>query len=155
MLALIDSESEVNTMTPAYASKLDLIVCLTNVKVQKFDGSTLETFGIVLTSFQVEDKLERACFFQKTFLVINTSIEVIREILFLALSNAVVSFAQKEFTRRSFITSEALLTIKQVKVIDQKEFAAAVLDPDEKVFVVHVASLSLGSKVAIHLAREA
>ena len=49
--ALIDSGSEVNTMTPAYASKLGLQVRYTNVGAQKIDCSTLQTFGMVLANF--------------------------------------------------------------------------------------------------------
>ena len=48
---LIDSGSEVNTMTPGYILKLGLKVRPTNVGVQKIDGSILETFGMVLASF--------------------------------------------------------------------------------------------------------
>ena len=65
--ALIDSGSEVNAITPAYASQLGLRARHTNVGAQKIDGSTLKTFGMVLASFQVEDKLGRARFFQETF----------------------------------------------------------------------------------------
>ena len=61
--ALLDSGSEVNAMTPGYASKLGLKVRPTDVGAQKIDGSTLETFGMVLASFQVEDKLGRSRFF--------------------------------------------------------------------------------------------
>ena len=154
VLALIDSGSEVNAMTFAYASKLGLTVRLTNVGAQKVDGSTLETFGMVLASFQVEDKLGRARFFQETFLVANTNIKVILEMLFLVFNNANVSFVQKKLIWRFYTTSEALPTTKWVKVIDWKEFAAAALNPDEKAFIVHVASLSLGSRVAIYLVRE-
>ena len=64
---LIDSDSEVNAMTPGYASKLGLKVRPTDGGAQKIDDSTLETFGMVLASFQVEDKLGRAQFFQETF----------------------------------------------------------------------------------------
>ena len=49
--ALINSGSEVNAMTPGYALKLGLKVCLTNIEAQKIDGFTLETFEIVLASF--------------------------------------------------------------------------------------------------------
>ena len=49
--ALIDSDNEVNAMTPAYTSKLGLKVYPTDVGAQKIDGSTLKTFGIVLASF--------------------------------------------------------------------------------------------------------
>ena len=61
--APFDSGSEVNAMTPGYASKLGLKVRPTNVGAQKIDGSTFEMFGMVLASFQVEDTLGRAWFF--------------------------------------------------------------------------------------------
>ena len=46
--ALIDLGSEVNAMTPAYASKLGLVAWKTDVRAQKMDDSTLETNGIVI-----------------------------------------------------------------------------------------------------------
>ena len=85
---LIDSGSEANAMTPAYASKLGLRVHRINIGAQKIDSSTLETFGMVLASFQVEDKLGRARFFQKTFLLANISAMVVLSMHFLTLSNA-------------------------------------------------------------------
>ena len=86
--ALIDSGSEINAMTRAYASKLGLQVYHSNVGAQKIDGSTLQMFGIVLANFQVEDKLGRTRFFQETFLLANISIEVVLSMSFLILSNA-------------------------------------------------------------------
>lgn len=141
-------------MTPTYASKLSLTVRLTNVRAQKVDGSTLKTFDMVLASFQVEDKLERACFFQETFLVTNTSIEVILGMLFLVLNNADVGFAQKELTWKSYTTSETIPTTRRIKIIDRKEFARVTLNPDEKAFIVYIAFLSFKFRVVIHPARE-
>ena len=57
--ALINLGSKVNAMTPAYASKLGLKVQPTNVEAQKIDGSTYNTFEIVLANFQVENKLDK------------------------------------------------------------------------------------------------
>ena len=51
--ALIDSGSEVNAIAPAYGKKLGLWVRKTDIGAQKIDGSTLETYGIVIASFQV------------------------------------------------------------------------------------------------------
>ena len=96
--ALIDSGSEVNAMTPAYAKKLGLRVRKTNVGAQKIDGSTLETYGMVIAGFQVEDKLGRARFFQETFLVADTSVEVVFGMPFLTLSKVKVHFAELELT---------------------------------------------------------
>ena len=75
-------------MTPAYASKLGLRVRHTDVRTQKIDGSTLQTFGMVLANFQVEDKLRKTRLFQETFLLADISMEVVLGMPFLTLSNA-------------------------------------------------------------------
>ena len=80
-------------MTLRYISKLGLKVYSTDVKAQKIDGSTLKTFKMVLASFQVEDTLGRARFFQETFLLADLSIEVVLEMPFLTLSNVDIKFA--------------------------------------------------------------
>ena len=51
--ALIDSRKEVNAIAPAYAKKLGLQVQKTDVNAQKINGSTLETYGMVIAGFQV------------------------------------------------------------------------------------------------------
>ena len=61
--ALFDSGSKVNAMSPAYAKRLGLKTRKTNVRAQKIDGSALETFGMVIADFQVEDKGGRPRFF--------------------------------------------------------------------------------------------
>ena len=80
--ALIDSGSEINAMTPAYASRLGFQTRNIHVVAQKIDGSTFQTFGMVLASFQVENKLRKTWFFQETFLLADTSVEVMLSILF-------------------------------------------------------------------------
>ena len=77
MGALLDLGSEVNAMTPAFTSKLDLKICSTDVGAQKIDGSTFQTFEIILASFQVEDKLGQTRFFQELFLLVNTMMQVV------------------------------------------------------------------------------
>ena len=85
--ALNDSGREVNAMLPTYASKLDFKVHPTNVKSRKIDGSTLEIFGMVLTSFQIKDKLGKVRFFQETLLIADISALVVLGMPFLTLSN--------------------------------------------------------------------
>lgn len=48
---LIYSGNKVNAITPIHISKLGFKTRHTNFKAQKIDGSTLEIFEIVLTSF--------------------------------------------------------------------------------------------------------
>ena len=61
--ALIDLGSEVNTMHPAYTTKLSLRAKKINVGVQKIDGSHLDTFWMVIADCSVKDKLGRVQFF--------------------------------------------------------------------------------------------
>ena len=56
VLALLDSSSELNAIHPAFAKELGLLIKPTDVGAQKIDGTTLETYGIVVAAFSVEDK---------------------------------------------------------------------------------------------------
>ena len=96
--ALINSGGEVNAMTPTYAAKLGLKVWNTNVGAQKIDASTLKTFQMVLASFQVEDKQGQVWYFEETFLLADTSIKMVLEMLFLIISNADVLFLEQKVT---------------------------------------------------------
>ena len=96
--ALLNSGSEVNAINPTFAQKPSFHIQKINVKAQKIDGSTFETFKIVIADFQVENKVARPRFFQKTFLVANTKFEVILGMLFLKLSNTDMSFGEKTLT---------------------------------------------------------
>ena len=55
---------------------------------------------MILASFQVEDKLGKARFFQEMFLLADLNIEVVLGVPFLILSNANIQFARKKFTWR-------------------------------------------------------
>ena len=101
-------------MSPAYAKKLGLKIWKINVRAQKIDGSALETFGMVIADFQVEDKGDRPRFFQETFLVADIKFEVVLGIPFLKISNADVAFGEETLTWKSYTTNKALLTTERV-----------------------------------------
>ena len=79
-------------MSPAYAKRLDLMTWKTNVRAQKIDGSTSETFGMVIADFQVEDQGGRPRFFQEIFLVVDTKFKMVLGMPFLKISNADIAF---------------------------------------------------------------
>ena len=110
---------------------------------------------MVIVTFQIKNKLGRAWFFQETFLLANTSIEIIIGMPFLTFSNANMQFAEKKLTWRSYTIKKTLPTIWKIELIDKKEFAKAALDEYIKAFVIHVSSLSLRSKIIIYLVWEA
>ncbi len=128
-------------MTPAYASELGLTTQKTSVGAQKIDGSPLETYGMVSASFSLQDSLERVRFFEETFLLANTSMEVVLGIPFLALSNADFQFSAEKLTWRTYTAAKALPTTSRVELIDKREFARAALDKKSETFVIHISAL--------------
>ena len=109
---------------------------------------------MVIADFQIEDKGGRPRFFQETFLVADTKFEVVLGILFLKISNANIAFGEGTLTWKSYTTNEALPTIKQVQLVDLKEFVIAALDMDSKTFVVHVA-IRERKKMPVHAEKQA
>lgn len=90
--ALINSGNEVNAMQPSFTKKLGFHVCKIDVSAQKIDGSRLETFGMVIVSFLVENKDGRSCFFEKISLLADIIIDIALGISFLTLCNIKVNF---------------------------------------------------------------
>ena len=68
----------------------------TNVGAQKIDGTTLETYGMVVVAFSVTNQADRVRFFEETFLVANVSPDVVFGMPFLTLSGADIDFPKRE-----------------------------------------------------------
>ena len=66
---LLDSGSEVKVMNPVFASQLGLRIWKTNVEAQKIDDTTLETYGMVVSTFSLSDKDGWERFFEESFLL--------------------------------------------------------------------------------------
>ena len=96
VLALLDSGKKVNAITLAFISKLYLKVRFTNVEAQKINSFILITYRIVIAIFQADNELGKAKFFKKSFLVAETSVDVLLVMFFLAFSNVDVKFAAEE-----------------------------------------------------------
>lgn len=74
----------------------------------------LLTFGMVLATFQLEEKEGKMRFFQEIFLVANTAIEIVLEILFLTFNKMKINFANQELNLKIYILDEGLPTTKRV-----------------------------------------
>ena len=142
MSALLDSGSEVNAIHPTLARELGLPIRPTDVGAQKIDGTLLDTFGMVVAAFSVEDKANRVRFFEETFLVANVSPEMVFGMFFLTLSGADIDFLGHELRWKTYTTKETLPTTRRVKLVGKKEFVAAALDPEHETYIVHVRSVS-------------
>ena len=96
VLALLNSGSKVSAMHPAFAERLGLVVQTTNIGAQKIDGTTLETYGMVVAAFLVTDQANKVRFFKETFLVANVSPDVVIGMLFFTLNSVDIDFPKKE-----------------------------------------------------------
>ena len=72
-----DSGSKANTIHLAFAKELGLTIKSTDVKAQKIAGTMLETYGMIVATFLVKNKVNQVRFFEETFLVANVSPEVV------------------------------------------------------------------------------
>lgn len=108
---------------------------------RKIDGSSLKTFDMVLARFLCQDSLEKIRFFKEIFLLAKTSMDVILEMFFLALSNIDIKFDAKKLTWKKYTVVKAMPTIRQIKLIDKQEFMKAALNKASKTFVLHIAAL--------------
>ena len=53
-------------MNSVYTKKLGFWIQKTDIGIQKINGSSLDTFRMVITSFQVQNKSKRLDFFKKS-----------------------------------------------------------------------------------------
>lgn len=81
-----------------FPKMLGLVPRSIKLKAQKTNRLSVGTYyGIVLASFLLQNSLEKVQFFEKTFLLADTNIEIVKGISFLSLSNIDLKFSIKEF----------------------------------------------------------
>ncbi len=95
--ALLNSGSKVNAMSQAFVQQLDLKIRKTNVGAQEIDGTTLETYVIVVSTFSVSDKDGRERFFKESFLLADVRPDIVLGMPFLTMSNVDVDFQARDW----------------------------------------------------------
>lgn len=89
----------------------------------------------------VENKLDRAYFFWKRFLLAHISVNILLKMLFLTFNNTNIRFTNRKLTWRSYTNTKILLITKWVELIDKKKFVKMALKKDLKTFVIYVVAL--------------
>lgn len=56
VLALLDSKKELNAIQPIFTKKLNFLIRLTDIAVQKIENKILNTYEIVVAAFLVTKK---------------------------------------------------------------------------------------------------
>lgn len=85
-------------MTLAYIAEIGLIIRKTDIGAEKVDGSALETYRMVIVDFLVLDRLKNVQLFEMTFLLANTSMEVVLRMHFFTLFDIYIWFVEKKLT---------------------------------------------------------
>lgn len=84
--------------------------------------------------FSLQDSWRESQFFEKTFLLANTSMKIVFGITFVSLRNANMTFGAKKFIWRSYITTQVLFTAKKVELINKHEFVKVAQDRNPILF---------------------
>ncbi len=90
-------------------------------------------------------------FFEETFFLADISMKVVLGMPFLSLNNVEIEFAELEKPNwKLYTAAEVLPTTSRVELIDQREFAKAVIDENSEIFVVHMSAIN-ATELSIHL----
>lgn len=125
-------------MTFIYIIQISLTYRLINVNVQKIDSSVLKIYKMVIARFFLQNKLRRAWFFEKTFLLANTSMKMVLGRHFLSISKINIQFDDKSLIQKIYSAIKTLPITYWVKLINKKELARAVLNKNLETFVIHI-----------------
>ena len=104
VLTLLDLSSKSNAIYPTFIKKLELPIRLIDVRAQKFDNITLDSYEMVVTVFLITNKTNRVKFFKETFLVANISPKIVFKMFFFTLSDTDIDFLDWELRWRSYTT---------------------------------------------------
>lgn len=140
-------------MTLAHVAKLGFVTQKTDIGAQMINGSTREIYEIVMVDFLVQVGLKKIQFFERTFLLADTSIGIVLEIYFFTLSDVDIWFTEKELIWRSYTTAEILSITGTAELINKRGFATAALDQNPEIFVIYIVALDAlpgAIKITIH-----
>ncbi len=83
-------------MSQTFSQQLGFKICKTNVGAQKIDDTTLETYGMVVSTFFVLDKDGRESIFEESFLLADVKPDIVFGMCFLTMNNADINFQARD-----------------------------------------------------------
>lgn len=135
-------------MNPAFAQMLSFALTPTNIEAQKIVKSLLRTYKIVSTSFSLQNSCRKVRFFEQTYFLTDTYMEIVLGMLFLLLSNADIKFDTEKLSWRTSIIAEAMLMRKKVELMNKFEFIKPALNKDAEIYIVYITTLEI---IGVHL----
>lgn len=95
MLALLDSGSEANLISQAYAAQLPLKILDTSWGLATINKQQISTQGMVIAGFEITDSADRTRYFEETFLIADIPQPVVLGMPFLKLGNPDISWTAR------------------------------------------------------------
>lgn len=83
-------------MQLSFMKKLHFYICQIDIVTQKTDGNRFEIFHIIIAVFLVNNKDKNSCFFKKTFLLANISIDIVFGMSIPIFNNVEINFTDWE-----------------------------------------------------------
>lgn len=88
---------------------------------------------IVKTMVEIKNNETKSCFFKKTFLFSNLSMNFILKMQFLNLNNVKINFLEFETFWWIYISKKTILITKYIELIEKKEFGLGTLDLEKEI----------------------
>ena len=79
-------------MSLVFTSKLGVKIRKIYIKTQKINKITLKTYKMIVFIFSISDKDYKEGFFKESFLLADSKLNIVLEILFLIMNNADIDF---------------------------------------------------------------
>lgn len=109
---MLDSSSEVNSITPFYGAKLGVIPQITTIDTHKIDGLDLKIHKMIIAKFLVLNNLDKTWFFEETFTLTDTIMEMDLKIPSLSFSNVNLQFDVREFIWKTYTAAKVMSTTR-------------------------------------------
>lgn len=142
VLTLHNLKSEINTIHLIFAQKLGPRIKPINIRTQKIDGIILDIYKMIVVTFLIINQANRVRFFIETFLVVNVSLKIVIRMFFLILNNTNINFLEQELRWKTDNTKKAFSTIKHIKLVEKKKFAAAAFNSKYEIFIIYIVSFT-------------
>ena len=110
---------------------------------------------MVVSTFFLSDKDDQKRFFKKNFLLADIKPDTVLGMPLVTMSKADIDFSARNLQWKCYTTGDILPTPRQVECIEKKEFAAAALDLEHEVFVVHIAAFRVDPGDKMHPSKRA
>lgn len=93
---------------------------------------------MIFAIFLVKNKIRNTLFFEKTFLLINISINITLIMFSLTLNNTNIYFSNSKIIYRLYTIAEIFSITKQINLIKKITFAKVVINLSNKTFILDI-----------------